>query len=152
MELEVRDSGVHGTGVFARGLVRAGAKVVHLTGRIVVTEVDAVLPGDFFGIQVGPGVWLAADAEAHDPDNYVNHACAPNLGFVRGTLTLYALRDLVPGEELFFDYSTAMDEPGWEVPCRCGAPSCRGRIRSFRALAPEVKARLRPLCLDYLRR
>lgn len=151
-ELEIRDSGVHGTGVFARGPHRAGAPVMHLTGRIVVTAVDEVTPASFWAVQVGPGVWLEADADAYDPDNYTNHSCEPNLGFTRGTLTLYALRDVLPGEELVWDYSTSMDEPGWEVPCRCGARSCRGRIQSFRALSPFDKARLRPLALDYLRR
>lgn len=151
-ELEIRSSGVHGTGVFALGPHHAGAAVMHLTGRIVVTEVDEVTPAGFWAVQVGPGVWLEADADAHDPDNYTNHSCAPNLGFSRGTLTLYALRYIAAGEELVWDYSTSMDEPGWEVPCRCGAPSCRGRIQSFRALSPSDKARLRPIALDYLRR
>ncbi|MFO0574774.1 MAG: SET domain-containing protein-lysine N-methyltransferase [Polyangia bacterium] len=152
VELEIRDSGVHGTGVFARGPLRAGAKVLHLTGRVVVTAVDEVMPDGFWAVQVAPGVWLAADPDAHEPDDFTNHSCEPNLGFVRGTLTLHALRDIAPGEELVWDYSTSMDEPGWEVPCRCGTPSCRGRIQSFRALSPADQSRLRPFTLNYLRR
>ena len=59
--------------------------------------------------------------------------------------------DLAPGEELFWHYSTSMNEQGWSVPCDCGAPDCRGEIRSFCDLSVEDQARLRPLALAYLR-
>jgi SET domain-containing protein len=152
VELEIRDSGVHGTGAFARGHIRAGSQVVHATGRVVLTPVDALMPDSFWALQIAPGVWLEADPESHDPDNYMNHSCAPNVGFARGTLTFYALRDIEPGEELLWDYSTAMNEPGWAAPCRCGAATCRGLLQGFRDLDPAVQDRLRPIALDYLRR
>jgi SET domain-containing protein len=150
--LEIRDSGVHGLGAFALGRIRAGDPVVHATGRIVVLPENATLPDSFWALEAGPGVWLEADPDSGDPDNYMNHSCEPNVGFQRGTLTFYALRDIEPGEELFWHYSTGMNEPGWSVPCHCGAPTCRSLLQSFRDLPPEEQARLRPIALDYLRR
>jgi hypothetical protein len=42
---------------------------------------------------------------------------------------LFALRDIRPGEELCFDYSTTVP-PGWSsadwsMECRCGSAMCR---------------------------
>ena len=61
-----------------------------------------------------------------DEAEFFNHSCNPNCG-IRGQIALVAMRDILPGEELTFDYAMgeAIDQP-WE--CSCGAPDCRGRI------------------------
>src|SRR5262249_6805006 len=84
-------------------------------------------------------------------DDFLNHSCEPNLGFVKGSLTLYALRRIEPGEELVFDYSTTMNEPGWLIRCRCRTLSCRRKIRSYCDLQVSEKNRLRRIALAYLR-
>lgn len=55
-----------------------------------------------------------------------NHACTPNTAF-RG-LDVVALRDIARGEELTLDYGSAMNELSEPFDCRCGSPTCRGRI------------------------
>ena len=84
-------------------------------------------------------------------DNYLNHSCEPNLGFVDGTLVHIALRDIEEGEELLWDYSTSMNEPGWSLPCYCGSSQCRGRIQSYCDLPDAWREKLRPIALAYLR-
>jgi SET domain-containing protein len=140
-----RRQGLHGDGVFARAAIARGAAVLTLGGpRILPSEaVD-----ELRCVQIGPGEYLG---ESGGLDDYVNHACDPNLGFVEGTLTLVALRDIAAGDELFWDYSTAMNEPGWGFSCTCGGPSCRGRVTSFCDLDGDAQRRLRPLALSYLR-
>lgn len=140
-------SATHGDGVFTSLPIPAGAPVIEMTGRVIRYEEIA---GDIRVMQIGPDAWLAED-ETDALDNYANHSCAPNMGFVDGSLLHRALRDIAPGEELLWDYSTSMNEPGWELPCDCGAPGCRGRLQSFCDLPPEEQARLRPLALAYLR-
>lgn len=140
-------STTHGDGVFTREAIAAGTPVMEMTGRVIRYDQIA---GDIRVMQIGPDAWLAED-DSDALDNYANHSCRPNIGFVHGTLTLHALRDLAPGEELFWHYSTSMNEQGWSVPCDCGAPDCRGEIRSFCDLSVEDQARLRPLALAYLR-
>ena len=40
--------------------------------------------------------------------------------------------------EITWDYSTTMDEPGWELECRCGNQNgCRKQITSFQYLPKE---------------
>ena len=73
------------------------------------------------------------------------------MGFTDGSPTLYALRDIAPDEELFWDYRTSINEPGWAVPCTCGTSLCRGRIQSYCDLPESERARLRPIVLAYLR-
>ena len=62
--------------------------------------------------------------------DYYNHSCDPSTVYdIRdGTITLIAARDIMPGEEITYDYVT---EGGpLEFDCRCGASSCRGKYRA----------------------
>jgi len=52
-----------------------------------------------------------------------------------------AIRNIKEGEELSFDYSTTMDEDGWEMDCLCGDPACRNKVRDFRHLTPSLQDR-----------
>lgn len=62
------------------------------------------------------------------PDNFINHACDPNLRYdIAGNVV--AARDIRKGEEVFIDYGCFIvnfDEP---FSCSCGSHNCRGRIR-----------------------
>jgi SET domain-containing protein len=59
---------------------------------------------------------------------FINHSCAPNT-FMRCTPTraeFYALKPIAPGTELTVDYGRSHHDG--TLPCRCGAPGCRGFI------------------------
>lgn len=87
--------------------------------------------GDIF--QVGPDLFLPPYGQL---DDFTNHSCEPNCGlrvFPSG-FDMIALRDIAAGEELTYDYSTHLENPQETMTCRCGAPSCRGVIRSFSQL------------------
>ena len=140
-------SATHGDGVFTSAPIPAGAAVMTMSGRVI--RYREITP-DMRVMQIGPDEWLAeGDTEAID--DFANHSCAPNIGFVHGTLALHALRDIAAGDELVWDYSTSMNEPGWSVPCGCGAPVCRGIIQSFCDLPASVREQLSATALAYLR-
>ena len=70
---------------------------------------------------------------------WINHSCAPNCESdeVEGRVFIRALRDIKPGEELFYDYGLSIDarytaKLKKEYECRCGARKCRGTM-----LAPK---------------
>jgi SET domain-containing protein len=145
MKIYIKSSLQHGRGVFARTHIREGETIMTFSGPLLkrsdVREED-------YHLQIGTDLYLGASGEA---DDYVNHSCDPNAGF-RDGLVLVARRDIVPEEEITWDYSTAIDEaefPGFA--CRCGASLCRGEVRSFRHLDPDVQERLRNWLLPYLR-
>ncbi|MDZ4183419.1 MAG: SET domain-containing protein-lysine N-methyltransferase [Desulfuromonadales bacterium] len=60
-----------------------------------------------------------------DHGRYVNHSCDPAMLGIGSDVEI-AVRDLAPGDELTCEYGTLnLPEP---LPCRCGAPGCRGTI------------------------
>lgn len=144
--LEVRDAGAKGRGVFAVEPIPRGRLVMHLGGRILRT---AELTDDLLALQIGEDEWLASDGSLLD--DMVNHSCSPNVGFLDGTPTLYALRDISVGEEICWDYSTSISELGWLLICACGAATCRGIVRPWPELSEDDRRRLRPIALRYLR-
>ena len=63
---------------------------------------------------------------------WINHACEPNCKAEEedGRIFIDALRDIAPGEELFYDYGLIIDErytPALkqQYACRCGSARCR---------------------------
>lgn len=146
--LRVGDSPKHGKGVFANEFIAAGSPVMQCGGLIKGPE--EITPTTR-ALQIGPREYLVEDPENPGMDDLINHSCNPNLGYVDGSLLLYAIRDIEPGDELGIDYSTAINEPGWEIPCGCGAPNCRGKIQSYCDLPEAERQRLRGMILAYLR-
>ncbi|KAH9513216.1 Histone-Lysine N-Methyltransferase ash1l, partial [Bulinus truncatus] len=65
---------------------------------------------------------------------YVNHSCKPNCEMqkwnVNGLyrMVLFALRDIMPGEELSYDYNFDPFNQETQQECRCGSSECRGVI------------------------
>ena len=77
---------------------------------------------------------------------FINHSCAPNCEAVieDGRVFIDALRTIMPGEELVYDYAYEREaDAGPEAealyPCHCGAKACRGTI-----LAPAPRRSPRP--------
>ncbi len=67
-----------------------------------------------------------------DEARWINHSCDPNLSVSvdveEGIATFTALRDIVPGEELSYDYSYERELPEAKLVCRCASPRCRGTM------------------------
>jgi len=127
-----------GRGVFVTRPYAAGEEILVFTGPVIDFEAS-VAKGEreCDAYQIMPNRYLDLDA----PGVFINHSCDPNTG-IRDDIRLVALRDLHPGEEIRFDYSTTMDEDHWEMECRCGSPACRGLIRDFKWLPLELKLEL----------
>ena len=145
-------SAVAGEGAFCRETIAAGEIVAFaLAGRPVGrVEYETIDWTRYAGriMQIGEDTFLEGTGDVVD---FINHSCEPNIGFDASGQYFLALRDLVQGEEVFFDYSTSEDEEGWRVPCSCGSARCRGAITGFRDLPATEKARLLPISLPYLR-
>jgi uncharacterized protein len=142
------DSAIHGVGVFTRESIPSGVFVLECRGIILCA--DEVVGGARV-MQIGPDRYLAEDPAHPSIDDFLNHSCEPNVGFRTGTLELFSLRAIEQDQELVFDYSTCMNEPGWAMSCRCGASSCRGQVRSYCDLAGVEQRRLEHISLAYLR-
>lgn len=133
MKLDVRES-VSGRGVFAGESIPAGSLIARFTGPFLrYAETSAAT----YALQIGPDLYIGGSGGV---DDLFNHSCDPNAGvMIEGrSAELRAIRDILPGEEIAFDYSTTLDEGDFTMECRCGCPSCRGTIGDGRDLPPEV--------------
>ena len=126
-----------GRGVFARQSFRPGQSILTVTGPILDhAEVLALGVDRAFALRVGPDQYL----DTMPPGRYANHSCDPNAGLVNDRV-LIALRPIEVGEEIRFDYSTAMSGDHWTMECRCGQPTCRRVILDFHHLPPITQNR-----------
>jgi uncharacterized protein len=139
--LEVRDSPLHGKGVFALAPIARGTRIIEYLGeRVSHREADQRYEGKdaddnhtFLFIVDGRTV-IDAGVGGNEA-RFVNHACEPNCESVieKRRVFIEALRDIAPGEELTYDYQIqreADDPPDVDriFACRCGAPGCRGTM------------------------
>ena len=140
-----RRSRIHGRGVYAARRIRKGARIIEYTGdRISHDEADrryedrAEDDNHTFLFIVDRRTVMDAGVGGNDA-RFINHSCDPNCQAdeTDGRVFIEALRDLAPGEELFYDYGLVIDEPYTknlkrQYVCRCGADGCRGTL-----LAPK---------------
>ncbi|KQV50353.1 hypothetical protein ASC95_13310 [Pelomonas sp. Root1217] len=145
--IEVRDSGVHGRGVYAAAPIAAGARIIEYTGERITWEQavdrhphDPAQPNHTFYFHLDGGLVIDALYGGNDA-RWINHACEPNCEAdeVDGRVFIQALRDLEPGEELFYDYGLVLDDRHTakvkkQFACWCGALTCRGTM-----LAPKTR-------------
>jgi uncharacterized protein len=127
--------------VFATDHIAAGTRILEYTGdRITPDEADARYPDD-------PSVPFHTFLFAVDDDTvidatpwgslarWVNHSCEPNCETTieNGRVWVETMRDILPGEELSYDYNFVLPERHTPArkrryPCICGAPGCRGTM------------------------
>ena len=143
--IQVRKSGVHGKGVFALQPLQAGERILEYKGELIGWPEalrrhphDPSDPNHTFYFHIDEAHVIDANVGGNAA-RWINHACAPNCkAEEEGTrVFIRALRDIAPGEELFYDYGLIIDERYTprlkkEYACRCGSPACRGTM-----LAPK---------------
>lgn len=152
-KLEVRPDPDKGEfGVFAREAAQAGEVLVVWGGNIVTEERLAELPDvtQHHSVQIDEELYLATVGDL-EPADYVNHSCEPNLG-LRGQITLVALRDIQPEEEVCFDYAMTDSTPYDEFECHCGLPTCRKTITGNDWQRPDLWAKYQGYFSPYLQR
>lgn len=61
---------------------------------------------------------------------YINHSCEPNADVlvIDGLMIVFALREILPGEEVTVDYLNSFDHD--QTLCQCRAASCRKHQRT----------------------
>jgi hypothetical protein len=147
-DVEVRDAGPKGKGVFARRdfgegefiFRRRHGRVVDGSGVADLSSVDRMhmceLGWDRFAVLLPPGC-------------YLNHSCEPSA--MRKGVKVFAWRAIARGEEITIDYRlNAFDGESW--PCMCGATGCLGVVvGSFFALPDERQRAYLRYAPDFIR-
>jgi len=72
---------------------------------------------------------------------YINHSCFPNVFFDTTAMTLVALKEIQPGDELMFFYPSTEWEMTQPFDCFCGTNQCLHRIQGAAFLSEEETKR-----------
>ncbi len=140
---EVKESPIHGRGLFAKQQIGAGEIVAVKGGSIITRDALRQLQPRLGSaeIQIGDDLFICpvTQEEREGAMIFSNHSCEPNLG-VRGQIVFVAMRDIRAGEELTHDWAMTDDDDS-STECHCGAASCRGTITGKDWRRPELQAR-----------
>lgn len=139
---EVRDSEIHGRGVYAAKAIPKNQRIVEYVGERISKKASERRGNAQHKHSQETGnaaVYIFTLNEKYDLDGnlpwniarLINHSCSPNCEaqIDRMRIFIYALRDIKAGEELTFDYGFDVDCYE-DHPCRCGQKNCKGYIVS----------------------
>ena len=136
VRIEVRESGVHGHGVYAMQSIAKSTRIIEYTGQRVSWEGAPNDENDphTFNFGLDNGEVINPEIGGNDA-RWINHSCDPNCEAIEEDDRIFidALRDIQAGEELFYDYALEIDEPITEeskkkFACQCHSPNCRGTM------------------------
>ena len=139
--VEVRNSPVHGRGVFAVAPIKKGTRILEYLGDRVSHEAADKRYEDHdesdnhtFLFIVDKHTVIDAGVGGNDA-RFINHQCEGNCESVIENRRVFidAVRDIEPGQELGYDYEIGRekdDPPNVDeiYACRCGSPQCRGTM------------------------
>jgi SET domain-containing protein len=137
----VRQSLVHGRGVFALRAIPAGQRVFEYRGEVTSWRRAAArfrrsgVPGHTFIFGLADGRVIDGSVGGNSA-RWLNHSCQPNCEAIedgQGRIFIGTLTDVMPGDELFIVYGLAIDETltpelAADYACRCGAKRCTGSM------------------------
>ena len=135
-DVEVRDAGAKGRGVFARRAFKRGEFIFRRRYNLIVDAkgIASLTPND--QIHLCELDWDRFAVLAL-PGRDLNHSCNPNA--MRSGVKVFAWKPIRAGQEITIDYRlNAFDGSSW--PCECGAATCTGTVvGSFFALSEDRK-------------
>ena len=146
--IDVRNSEIHGRGVFAATDLPAGIKLIRYRGRVMTHAQadriydDSLDTGHTFLFTLNDEYVIDANYEGGTA-RWINHSCSPNCEAVieedeggdprKDRVFIEAIRDIGPGEELTYNYGITLGERHtprlkkiWA--CLCGSPDCTGTM------------------------
>jgi SET domain-containing protein len=148
----VRESAIHGRGLFAKRSIRKG-EIVAIKGGHVIDERTLARVKRHIAhayIQIDDGFYLGASRRSEVARNkiWLNHSCEPNVG-IRGQGTFVTMRAVKAGEELTYDWAMEENRPDL-TRCTCGGPRCRGVLTGEDWRKPELQRRYAGFFSSYL--
>lgn len=134
----VKESPIHGRGVFALRAIAAETRIIEYCGERIDEETanergshDPENPFHTFFFSMESGLMIDGHVDGNDA-RWINHSCAPNCETREEEERIYvfALRDIAAGEELNYDYGLVIEarytaKLKKSYACRCGASDCR---------------------------
>ncbi|CAI5962513.1 unnamed protein product [Closterium sp. NIES-64] len=145
-------------GLFALASIRRGEPLLVFAGKLV--GLDYLLGSDErvreLSLRVNDNLWQVPDpTRGPETPDFINHSCDPNCG-LEDSVTVVALRNIAPGEELSIDYGSTnagvVRTSSDNFSCHCGASICRGVVTCDDWRLPELRQRLWPFFPPFIKR
>ena len=129
-----KKSGINNLGLFAKGDINKGEKVIEYKGRKFTHK--QVEEDDRFDNSKAIYLFTLNERYVLDGDTktntakYINHSCDPNceVDIIKGKIWIIAIKDIKKGDELSYDYGFGYDADFRQFPCKCGSKNCCGYI------------------------
>ena len=135
----VRESPIHGRGVFAATKIKKGTPIIEYKGKHISSdEADQLASDDESGhhftvlFSIDDDTVIDASQKGNDA-RFINHACDPNCEAVQYGRRVFieAIKDIPEGAELTYDYHLQVEKPHTkkklaQYVCHCGSKKCRG--------------------------
>tara|TARA_Y100000816_G_C26108192_1_gene589863 strand:- start:999 stop:1496 length:498 start_codon:yes stop_codon:yes gene_type:complete len=142
---KVKNSKIHGHGVFATRNIRKNTKIIQYIGEKVTRS-----EGDkrsekrikkYLNSNKTGSVYIFELNKRYDIDGspnynkarFVNHSCSPNceVDIIKDEIWIRSLKSIKKGEELSYDYGYSFDKDDFrDHICKCGSKECIGFIIS----------------------
>lgn len=146
--IEVRNSPIHGRGVFAAQNIKKGTRIIEYKGACMTQkESDTVYgntsdTGHTFLFTLNDYYVIDGNFRSNAA-RWINHGCTPNCESEteeddsgrpeKERVYIHAIRNIKAGDELTYDYLITLDEPHtkrmkkiWQ--CLCSAKQCKGTM------------------------
>ncbi len=139
-ELIVKKS-KHGKGVFALRTFKPEQKIFQFAGKLIFCDADDSTDDITRSNTIRfDSDWFVSPAGRIG--DFLNHSCEPNAKVIKkdNKLFMIAILPIQKGEEIVFDYSTAIaSDDIWTMKCECGSKSCRGIVKQFQKLPKKLQ-------------
>jgi uncharacterized protein len=145
--IEVKSSGIHRHGIFAKKDIPKGTRLIEYLGIKVTKEESQMIDEEAHQRHLkdpknNAGTYLFElndtwDLDGDIPDNdakFINHSCEPNceVDITDSRIWIDTIKDIKKGEEITYNYGFEIDDKKLhlfkEHPCRCGSERCAGYI------------------------
>ncbi|MFA6194270.1 MAG: SET domain-containing protein-lysine N-methyltransferase [Patescibacteria group bacterium] len=135
---QIKKTKKKGRGVFARREIPAGTIIGDYVGLLIKDEKAELLEKKYgnacYSMDYNDNGLSIFPVDVKAPGvHLINHSCSSNCDayFYFGHTLYFALRRILPGEELTIDYGFDTDNSNKKEflhPCFCGSPFCRGTM------------------------
>ena len=141
----IKNSKIHGTGVFATRNINKQTKIIQYIGE-KVTRTEGNKRSEkrllkYLNSEQDGSVYIFELNAKYDIDGsplynkarYINHSCNPNceVDIKNGEIWISSIKNIKKGQELTYDYGFEFDEDDFmDHKCKCGSNNCIGFVIS----------------------
>ncbi|XP_055324412.1 nuclear receptor binding SET domain protein isoform X2 [Sitodiplosis mosellana] len=132
-----------GWGLFAKEKIPAEKFIIEYMGEVIdsvefdqrFSRAKANKDDNYYFLTLGQNMYIDAAVYGNEA-RFINHSCDPNVAPNKWTvysngqeqirIGFFARREILPGEEITFDYNWG--KKNMQTVCQCGSKKCRGHI------------------------